>query len=29
MRIHFPPALQTAPKGSVYTGGSTEPVKRK
>jgi predicted acyl esterase len=25
----LPPALQAAPKGSVYTGGYTEPVKRR
>jgi hypothetical protein len=25
----LPPALKTAPKGSVYTGGYTEPVRRK
>jgi hypothetical protein len=24
----LPPPLKTAPKGSVYTGGYTEPVKR-
>ena len=25
----LPPPLQTAPKGSVYTGGYTEPVRRR